>query len=159
MPVTSSPMSTSRFAALRELVSDPWKLVRYCGVSVINVLVGSGTFVLCLNAFDMEPLPANLVAWAVSTGPAYILSRYWVWEQTGENSVKAEIAPFWILALIGLGFSSVCVTIAGTMTDHSLVLLAVQFCAYGVVWVAKFVILDRLMWGPDKSADVEVEVV
>jgi len=132
------------------------KLLRYCGVSAFNVLLGSGTFLICLAVFDLAPLPANLIAWVVSTGPAYLLSRYWVWEQSGSSSVKSEIAPFWILALIGLGFSSLCVTLAGLWIENPLVLLAVQFCAYGVVWVAKYLVLDQLMWGSNEEIEIEV---
>lgn len=122
------------------------KVLRYCGVSAVNVTVGMGTFLFCLTVLDLSPLLANIIAWMVSTGPAYLLSRYWVWEQSGANSVRTEIAPFWILALIGLGFSSVCVTIAGRLTEWEIALLGVQLAAYGVVWVAKYLVLDQVMW-------------
>ena len=147
MPIASLPMpDRARTTLLRLLEEHGLKALRYCGVSVVNVIVGAGTFLICLGVFDMAPLPANICAWLVSTGPAYLLSRYWVWEQSGPNSVKAEIAPFWILALIGLVFSSLSVTIAGTVTENELVLLVVQLAAYGVVWVAKYVVLDQMMW-------------
>ncbi len=135
------------------------KLLRYCGVSVVNVVIGAGTFLICLAVFDFPPYLANLSAWVVSTGPAYLLSRYWVWEQSGSNSVRSEIAPFWILALIGLAFSTLCVTLAGTITDSGLILLGVQLVAYGIVWVAKYLVLDQLMWSHKPVDELTTEAV
>jgi putative flippase GtrA len=153
-------MSQSARAGILRLIEDHgMKVLRYCGVSVVNVIIGAGTFLFLLAVLDFHPLPANLVAWAVSTGPAYLLSRYWVWEQSGSHSVKSEIAPFWILALIGLTFSSVSVTIAGTMTESDVVLLGVQLVAYGIVWVAKYLVLDQMMWSHRATDELSTEVV
>jgi len=160
MPLASNSMSTPDRTGLLRLIEDHgMRVLRYCGVSVVNVILGAGTFLVLLSVFDFSPLSANLVAWVVSTGPAYLLSRYWVWEQSGSHSVKSEIAPFWILALVGLTFSSVSVTIAGTMTDSGVLLLGVQLSAYGIVWVAKYLVLDQLMWSHKSADELTTEVV
>jgi putative flippase GtrA len=153
-------MSTvERLGFTRLIEEHGMKLLRYCGVSVVNVITGIGTLFICLEILDIQRVTSNVIAWMVSTIPAYLLSRYWVWQQSGSNSVKAEIAPFWILALIGLGFSTLCIWIAGFFTENSYALIGVNFCAYGVVWVAKYLVLDRLMWGPGARGDLEVEIV
>lgn len=158
MTVASTPMSNVARLGLTRLVEEHGlKLLRYCGVSVVNVITGVGTLFVCLEILDFQRVLANVTAWAVSTAPAYLLSRYWVWQQTGSNSVRAEIAPFWILALVGLGFSTLSIWPAGFFTENSLVLIAVNIAAYGVVWVVKYLVLDRLMWG--SAREVEVEVV
>lgn len=160
MPLASSPMSPLRDVTLRALLEEHGaKFMRYCGVSVVNVITGVGTLFVCLEILDLNRVVANVTAWVVSTIPAYLLSRYWVWQQTGASSVRSEIAPFWILALAGLSFSTLSIWIAGFFTTNSFVLIGVNFCAYGVVWVAKYLVLDRLMWGPLAPSDVEVEVV
>lgn len=159
MPLASTSMSTSRVATLRALAEEHGaKLMRYCGVSVVNVITGVGTLFVCLEILELNRVVANVTAWVVSTVPAYLLSRYWVWQQTGANSVRSEVAPFWILALIGLLFSTFCVWIAGYASENSFVLIGVNFCAYGVVWVAKYLVLDRFMWGA-VHPEIEVEVV
>jgi hypothetical protein len=48
------------------------------------------------------------------------------------------------------------VGIAGFFTDSSLVLIGVNFSAFGVVWVAKYIVLDRMMWGVRGEVEVEV---
>ena len=159
MPLASTLMSNGARAGLLRLVEDHGlTLLRYCGVSVVNVVTGITTLAVCLEVLGMQRVAANVTAWMVSTVPAYLLSRYWVWQQRGANSVKAEVAPFWILALVGLAFSTLCVWLVGFVTDRTIFLIATNFCAYGVVWVAKYVILERLMWGEHAQRSVEVEV-
>lgn len=159
MPLASTSMPKLDRLGLSSLIEEHGsKLLRYCGVSVVNVVTGVTTLFVCLEIIEMQRVVANVAAWVVSTVPAYLLSRYWVWQQSGSNSVASEIAPFWILALIGLGFSTLCIWIAGYFTESSFVLIAVNFCAYGVVWVAKYFVLDRLLWGSNE-ADPVIEVV
>ncbi len=156
MPIASSDM----YVRVLRLIEQHWrKALRYCGVSVVNVGTGLSTLAVCLTVFDMMPVAANLTAWMVSTIPAYLLSRYWVWRQYGSHSMKAEILPFWILALVGLVLSSTAIGIAGALTDNTLILLAVNLTAYGIVWVAKYLVLDNLMWRHPTHAERPVEVV
>ena len=160
MPLASKLMSSPRVTALRELLGERGlKFIRYCLVSGVNVVVGTGTMLVMLVAFDAHRVIASLTAWFVSTPVAYLLYRQWVWRQSGTNSMKTEIAPFWIMALVGLFFAGIMVWVAGFFTESSIALVLVQLASYGVVWVIKYLILDRLMWGPDRTADIEVEVV
>ena len=135
------------------------KALRYCGVSVVNVITGLSTLAFCLVVLDMSPVASNIAAWMVSTVPAYLLSRYWVWQQSGANSVKAEIVPFWILAVVGLAISSTAIWIAQSFTDRTLVLLAVNLTAYFFVWIAKYLVLDNVMWDDGEPAEVAAEVL
>lgn len=122
------------------------KALRYCAVSAVNVVVGLSTLAFALEVLDFAPMVANLTAWVVSTGPAYLLSRYWVWQQLGANSVRSEIVPFWIIAGIGLVLSTATIGVLGIITDHTLILLAGTIVAYGLVWIAKYLVLDGLLW-------------
>ena len=146
-------------AAIVEVVREHWrKALRYCAVSAVNVVVGLSTLAFALEVLDLVPVVANLTAWMVSTGPAYFLSRYWVWQQLGANSVTSEILPFWIIALVGLTLSSVTIGVLGVITDNTPILLLGTVVAYGVVWVAKYLVLDGLLWPKDSEESV-VEVV
>lgn len=136
------------------------KALRYCGVSVVNFTVGVTTLAVCHGLLGMRAVGANLAAWMVSTVPAYLLSRAWVWQQVGAHRVRGEVAPFWVMALIGLAVSSAAVELIDRFTDRTLLVLAGNIAAYGIVWVAKYLFLDRVMWpmagGPGvERADVE----
>jgi putative flippase GtrA len=153
-----SPKSAS--GTLEAVILRLWqeygrKLFRYCGVSVFNLCFGQALLLMFYGGFDWPARLANVAAVCISAGPAYLLSRKWVWGQTGTHSVRDEIAPFWGLALLGLLISTIAVGIADRRWDSSLAVSAASIGAFGVVWVFKFFILEKLMW---KQAVEIVEV-
>src|SRR5690606_25289454 len=96
----------------------------------------------------------------ISAGPAYILSRKWVWGQSGSHSVRNEVAPFWGLAILGLLLSTVLVSFADARWESSFAVSAANIVAFGIVWVFKFVILEKVMWkqqGVLEAVPVEVD--
>jgi len=143
---------------VRVLEEHGAKLLRYCGVSAVNVVTGMSTLAFCHAVLGWSPVASSISAWAVSTIPAYLLSRHWVWQQSGSHSVSAEIMPFWILALAGLAFSTLVVGLVGTYTDSTPIILLGNLGAYGVVWVVKYLVIDNLMWS-HKGDDAVIEAV
>ena len=137
----------SDMATLRRLRTEhATKVLRYCGVSVVNVVVGVSVLVGCHALLGWPAVAANLSAWLVSTVPAYLLSRAWVWNQSGAHRLGSEVLLFWIVALVGLGLSSVAVGVVERFTQHTAFVTAGSVGAYGVVWVAKYLFLDQVMW-------------
>ena len=122
------------------------KLFRYFGVSAFNVVFGQSLLALFYSVLDWRAWLANLLAVCISAGPAYWMSRHWVWEQSGSHSVRAEIAPFWGLALLGLGISTVTTSFADNRWHTGLAVQAASIAAFGSVWVFKFFVLEHLMW-------------
>jgi len=134
---------------------DIAKLIRFAAVSMITVPLGMFLYWLLLQT-DMSPILGNVIAVTVSTIPNYILNRYWVWNKRGPNSVGREIAPFWMMAFLGLAISTGSVAIANRYTDNNLVFLAINFCSFGVVWVLKFFVLEKFLFA---DADTQVAEV
>ncbi len=158
MPVPSQTVSVADSSLVTRLVSEHGtKALRYCGVSVVNVLSGASTLAFCHGVLHWSAVVSNITAWSVSTIPAYLLSRAWVWQQSGSHRLSGEVLPFWVLALIGLVFSTVVVNIVGQHTDRTLLILAGNISAYGIVWIAKYVFLDKVMWRHGSGVD-QVEV-
>jgi putative flippase GtrA len=130
------------------------KLVRYTIVSVISVIVSQTVlFSLQLGANVREGW-ANIIACGVATVPSYELNRKWAWGKSGRGHLWREVAPFWALAFLGLAFSEWAVVVAGHWArDHHLVRLArsalvngAALSAFGVLWVAKFVIFNKVLF-------------
>jgi putative flippase GtrA len=132
------------------------KLFRYCGVSVFNLVFGQSLLLLFYGGLGWPAALSNVAAVGISAGPAYLLSRKWVWGQTGSHSVRDEIAPFWGLALLGLLISTITVSIADDRWESSLAVSAANIGAFGIVWVFKFFILEKVMWKEAVEA-VEIE--
>ena len=121
-------------------------------MSIVNVTVGLSVLAVCHGVLGWPAVGANLAAWMVGTGPAYLLSRAWVWQRSGPHRLGGEVVTFWIMALAGLALSSSAVAIIELLADSTVLVLAANLGAYGSVWVAKYIFLDRVMW-PRLSKD------
>lgn len=122
------------------------KLVRYSMASVVGVVIGQSLLQLCLQVFDWSGLASNLFAVAISTGPVYLVNRYWVWKKKDKNSIRKEMVPFWGMALAGLAMSSLFVWFVDRRTDSSLAISAANLAGFGVLWVAKFLVLEKVLF-------------
>ena len=128
------------------------KALRYCGVSAVNVIVGVSVLATCHALLGFGALEANVAAWLVGTTPAYLLSRAWVWQRSGRHRLGGEVMTFWIMALTGLGLSSLAVAVVEHYTNTTLLVVVANLSAYGTVWVAKYLFLDLVMW-PQPAGD------
>ncbi len=123
------------------------RILRYCGVSVVNVTVSQCVLVTCLETLKFGAIASVFWATTMGTIPAYILSRRWVWKQTGRDSFTTEVLPFWIMAFTGLVMSmGVVALIVDKVTDRTIIVMFSMLAASGVVWVCKYLVLDRVMW-------------
>ena len=125
------------------------KGLKFLVVSAFNVVFGQGLLVLANAGFGWSFVPSNVFAVGISAGPAYVFSRYWVWQKTGKSHFWKEVVPFWSLAFLGLVLSTILVAMAENYSDMTLVLMGTNLFAFGCVWVAKFFILDRVLFRQD----------
>lgn len=122
------------------------KIMRYCGVSVFNVIFGQSLLFLFHGVFGWPGWIANVAAVGISAIPAYLLSRHYVWGQRGPNSLRSEVLPFWTMAFIGLALSTVVIAVVDRRWGGSLSVALASLCSFGVIWFAKFFVLDKWMW-------------
>jgi putative flippase GtrA len=120
------------------------RLVKYVAASMCGVVIGQTCLFICLSFLD--PVPANVLAVTISTVPAYIINRYWVWAKKDANSLHREILPFWIMSFLGLLLSTFIVSFVDDSDSKALVGLA-NLSGFGILWVAKFFVLDKFMFG------------
>ncbi len=123
------------------------KTFRYAMVSVVSVLVGQSVLIFCSGVLDWPGVTANLVAVSVGSIPSYLLNRYWAWGKRGRNHLFKEVLPFWGLALLGLGFSTLSVDyVAGNISDAVIAVQLASLSAFGVLWVGKFILLNEVLF-------------
>ncbi len=122
------------------------RFLKYCGVSAFNVAFGQGLLLFFHSVMGMPGWAANMTAIIVGTGPAYLLSRRLVWEKKGNHSVREEMLPFWGLNLMGFLLSTLFVGVADVLWHNALFLVAASICAWGIVWVLKYVTMDRMVF-------------
>ena len=130
--------------------------VRYGTVSVISTLVSLSVLGFLVFTGAVGAGWANVLATAVGTVPSFELNRRWVWGKTGRRSLRTEIGPFCFLSFTGLGLSTLAVSLvarwaAAAGFDAAMRTLLVELAnvgAFGSLWIAQFLILDRLTFRP-----------
>jgi len=141
------------------------KGLKYSAVSVVNVIIGQGLLlffnivVFHVNRPGMSETEkvnlttlSNILAVCISAVPAFYLSRAWVWGKKGKSHFKKEVLPFWIFVAVGLVFSTILVRWTTDLADENLqgtlagALLpnVVNMAAFGILWVLRFFLFDRL---------------
>jgi putative flippase GtrA len=122
------------------------------GLTVLGTLV---------SAFGVSAGWANVCATACGTVPSFELNRRWVWGRRGRRSPWAEMGPFAVWSVAGLARSTLAVHVAAgwaagqgwSPAGRTVVALAANVGAYGLLWVAQFVWLDRVLFrGRDQAA-------
>jgi putative flippase GtrA len=122
------------------------KAAKYLAVSAFNVMFGQALLVLANHVFGWSFVASNVFAVSISAFPAYVLSRRWIWQKKGNNHFWKEVVPFWAMAFLGLGMSSLFAYVAAKYSDSTVVLMVANLSAFGLLWVAKFFVLDKLLF-------------
>jgi putative flippase GtrA len=131
------------------------RITRYTGVSLVTTLLAQAGLALAIWAWSWPVAPAVLFSGAVSAGPAYWLSRKYVWPDGGKvNATAGEASEFFAVALAGSVTSIVVVWSAiqlARLATHDHVALSVtanaaSVTSTGLVWMARYLILDRLLF-------------
>lgn len=150
---------TSALSALRERARTPGgqKALKYMAVSVVTVAVSQIALFTLYAGMHWTAKSANVAACVVGGIPSYYLNRSWTWGKKGKSHLLKEVLPFWVLAFLGLAFSTWAADFAEShavdLTDRrlgqALVINAAVIAAFGVLWVVKFVIFNRVLFVQD----------
>ena len=136
------------------------KLIRFGAVSAFNVVFGQSLLFAAQTSFGWSAVGSNVFAVSVSATPAYLLSRYWVWQKRDKNLFMREVVPFWSLAFLGLVLSTAAVSyVEYEWNPHPLIINLTNLATFGVVWVSKFVILDRVLFKHDELTDEPLDAL
>lgn len=130
----------------RILTAHGPRLIRYAGVSVVGVTAGQTLLFFFYNVLDWQAVVANSAAVALATVPSYVLNRAWVWKKVGTHKLTTEILPFWGMAFLGLVLSNVLVAFVEARWDSWFLINIANLTAFGVLWIAKYVLLDRVLF-------------
>jgi putative flippase GtrA len=129
------------------------QLFRYTMVSVISTVVSFVALALIFGVLHLAgPEVSTVIANVVAVVPNYYLNRRWVWGKGGRSHLTKEIVPFWAMSAIGI-----VVSIGGASLAHHIgtvhhlthreltgVVLLANVLSFGVFWVLKFIVFNRL---------------
>lgn len=120
---------------------------RFALVSLASLVTGHILLYGIHVWMGVDPVPSNLLSTTGNTALVFVANRRWVWRYDGEVSVRREVVPFALLALAGLGLSTLFVWITAAFIGEGLWVNAANLTAFGIVWLARFFILDAWIYG------------
>ena len=130
------------------------QLLRYAAVSCVATGVSQVVLVVLVATRATSAVEANVIATMVGTVPSFELNRRWVWGKSGNRSLAKEVVPFAAISASGLLLSTLAVAIASRWAEASafsdlartVTVQAANLSAFGAVWIAQFVVLDRVLF-------------
>lgn len=128
------------------------RFVRYSLVSGVAIVISQVTLLICTLVFHLSGIAANTIAAVAATPASYELNRKWAWGKNGKSHLWREVVPFWSLSLLGFLASTGTVELADnfakshdvTGIGRSLLIMGASLFAYGVIWIVKFAVFNRL---------------
>jgi putative flippase GtrA len=128
---------------------------RFAAGTVVSTACSQLTFVLLFGVLDASVAVSGAVAFLAGALPNFLIHRFWTWRRSGPVGMRRELLPY--LAVISFsGLVAIGITtgvdrlIGGAIHDHA-VRTAVVTVVYGLsylpVFVLKFALLDRLVFG------------
>jgi putative flippase GtrA len=128
-------------------------MFRYTMVSVISAVLSFSILGIVFGVFQLwTEVPSTIFANVVTLIPNYYLNRNWVWGKSGRSHWLREVVPFWALSFGGILLSIVSAALAHHVSvknhlshlEATALLLSVILASFGVLWVFKFIVFNRL---------------
>ena len=132
-----------------------WVFTRFAAGSAVAMVSSQVTFLLLFGVLGASATLSGAVAFLAGAVPNFLLHRFWAWQRVGRVGVRGELVPYVGVVTVN-GFVAIGITtgvdrlVASSIDDHAVrtAVLAVAFGAsYVLLFLVKFVLLDRLVFG------------
>lgn len=138
------------------------RMIRYASTSLLMVGLTQFLILVFYRGFKFEEVPANLASTMLTSLPAYTLNKYWVWGKKGRPHLRREVIPFWVFTVAGWALSTGMVALASDIGEpHSLsrtlAVMIASVSGFGILWVLKYLFLDKIMFGTDHHTPYDVD--
>ena len=142
------------------------RAIRYSATSLICVGITQVIFLSVYRGLHWEEVPSNLTATMLTSIPAFILNKAWVWGKRGKAHFRREVLPFWAFTVAGWCLSTGMVALVQNVgephsTVRTLSVMVASVGGFGVLWILKYLFLDKIMFGPHHHTpydeDIELE--
>lgn len=128
---------------------------RFAAGTAVSTTCSQLTFVLLFGVLDASAAVSGVAAFLAGAIPNFLIQRFWTWRRSGPVRMRRELVPY--LAVITFsGLMATAITagvdrlVGVTIADHAVrtAIDAMVFSlSYLPLFVLKFVLLDRLVFG------------
>lgn len=143
------------------------RFIRYAATSVLASAVSFATIALALDAAGLDSALATIAGFCSGALVAFIVNRVWSWQVRDVTGVGRDFVRYWVVSIVTFLIALSCTTIADRYArsaglDQLLrtsVIEGAYFGSYAVTFVAKYVLLDRFVFGSarDRRSRAQVE--
>jgi putative flippase GtrA len=172
----TAPRRTGRVVGVIVLIRRVWdwlhthegqKLFRYTMVSAISTVVANVVLLVVYGVMRRwSEVPSAVFANAVATFPSYWLNRSWAWGKSGRSHLMKEVVPFWAMAAGGIAFAIFGAALARHVgishhlhhVEQTALLVAANFASFGIFWVLKLMLFNRLFHAPSVLEEIDARV-
>lgn len=132
---------------------------RFAAGTAVSTACSQLAFVLLFGVLAASATVSGAVAFVAGAVPNFLIHRYWTWRRCGPVGIRRELLPY-LAVIIFSGLVAIGITagvdrlIGETINDRALrtVVVMVAFNAsYVPLFILKFALLDRLVFGRDEA--------
>ncbi|ORB86863.1 hypothetical protein B1987_27315 [Mycobacterium kansasii] len=127
------------------------KKLRYLAVALVFLPIGQGLIQVLGPWLDNYTL-ASLLAAAIVTIPNFFANKRFVWRAVSGENLHHQVLVFWTVVMLAVGLATyftylVDDAMAGySRPVHGSVVFLVQVLGFGLVWIGRYLILDRWLF-------------
>jgi len=133
----------------------PRLFTRFAAGTVISTACSQLTYVLLFGVVETSAATSGAAAFLAGAVPNFLIHRFWTWRRSGPVEVRRELVPYLgVITFSGLVATGITTgvdrLIGRSIADHAVhtAVVAIVFSlSYLPLFVLKFALLDRLVFG------------
>lgn len=136
---------------MHALTEEARKKLRYVAVSVVFIPIGQ-ILIHILGPWLHSYTNASLVQAAIVMVPLFFANKHFVWRVTSRENLRNQMLVFWVAVMLGVALATLFThLVENAMADQTnficgAAVFAAQLLGLGIVWVGRFLILDRWLF-------------
>jgi putative flippase GtrA len=131
--------------------------LRYTATSGVATVVSEVTLLALYASRLLGASGASIVANLAGAVPSYLLSRYWIWPEADRSSAARQVTLYWATSVVSLVVSTAGTSLAAAHspaghTAHVIVVGTSYIGTYALLWVAKYLVYQRVIFSRPPQA-------
>jgi hypothetical protein len=132
-----------------------WRFSKYTVLSLITVPTGYTLLLVARHYLAINAGLLNLAVGTVLTPPSFLLYRTVVWREGSAKGWRSELFTFWQTVMLGgLVATAMIAGVDAIAGDNGLLIVTAGLFGQGIVFVGRFLWLDRVTYAKKPPAEV-----
>lgn len=128
------------------VTSDPAPTNRYILVTVVATPLNLGLLYGTLALTGVPPITANIAVASAVAVPSFVACKRWVWQGRLGVGTTREALAFWVSTVTNVALATLTVRALESADPPRALLSVVPTGVYTITWLARFLVLDRLVF-------------